>query len=218
MSFKSLGDRVRQKSLGTFLKAADCIEGAIVTIAIDKSISEPLVFDREQIEIANHTWCKQKWRYSQLQRMLFVSHFIAFLVAGTSSAGQNLFWISDQDDIFANDKYAQDTGVTFTKFLNAYSKHDYGTISIGTTAITESDLLEEDLAAIADIAAGGTVELLTTIKNTSGLIPSFAVRASDLPIRTEMFWDWFRDQSTSLKKFGCIFEQQAKSLRVTTWR
>ncbi|MCA9232468.1 MAG: hypothetical protein KDA57_17600 [Planctomycetales bacterium] len=218
MSFKSLGDRVRQKAFGLFLSAADSIEGVIITISIDKSLSEPVLFDGEQIKSANSRWCKQKWHFSQLQRMLSVAHFIAFLVAGTTSAGQDLYWISDQDDIFANDKYSYDTGIAFTKFLNAYSRHDYGTISIGTTAIAEGDLLEEDLAAVTDIAAGGTVELLTMIKNTYGIIPSFAVEVPDLPTRTELFWEWFQDQSTNLKKIGCVFEQQAKSLRVKTWR
>ena len=79
-------------------------------------------------------------------------------------------------------------------------------------------VLEEDLAAVTDIAAGGTVELLTMIKNTYGIIPSFAVEVPDLPTRTELFWEWFQDQSTNLKKIGCVFEQQAKSLRVKTWR
>lgn len=218
MSFKSLGDSVRQKSLIPFLLAADDIHGVVFSIAIDKSVSKHFVMGPSDIEASFLCdWVREKWKLAQFDRMVTVTHFIAFLVAGLSSTGQNVTWISDQDDVFANSGLSQDTGTLFTKYLNAYSNHPYGKISIGTTAITEEDLLEEDLAAIADIAAGGSAELLTALRNEFESIPGVAVLMPKLSTRAQVFFDWYSSKLTRLTKVGCVFEKAGRTLRVSTW-
>lgn len=216
MAFKSLGDGVRQKSFVPFLQAADRLGGAIVSIAIDKTVSQHFVFG-PHVGDSGVDWLQRKWKPKQLDRMSTIAHFVAFLVAGVSGDKQNIYWISDEDDIFANAECSRDTGTMFTRFLSTYSMHPIGAISIGTTAITEADLLEEDLAAIADIAAGGTAELLTAIRGKWGHIPAIAVEMPKLPTRTELFFDWFQNKSSDLKKIGCVFEQYERALRVSTW-
>ena len=218
MSFKALGDKVRQQSFCSFLNAADGIHGAVISISIDKEMKEPLVFDDDQIKEIGRKWCVKKWKMKTLKQMVTVAHFIAFFVAGVTRENQDVIWISDQDSIFANDAYSNDTGCVFTKFLNAYSAHNYGQISIGTTAIAEADLLEEDLASIADIAAGGSVELLTEIKKHCGIIPSVAIEAPQLPARTEIFWNWYQNRNTALRKIGCVLEQRKGKLAAITWQ
>jgi hypothetical protein len=189
VSFKSLGDRVRQKSFVPFLEATDNVDGIITSIAIDKKISRNFMFGPDEIEASqNRKWLREKWKVLQLERMVTVAHFVAFLISGLSIPGQAIWWISDQDDMFANERFAQDTGTVFTKFLNLYSHHQYGTISVGTAAITEPDLLEEDLAAIADVAAGGSAELLTKIRAKWGRLPGIAVDISELPTRAQIFF------------------------------
>ncbi|MDA8562852.1 hypothetical protein N9L06_00205 [Mariniblastus sp.] len=216
MGFKSLGDSIRRNALVPFLKAAEHISGTVVSIAIDKAVTPRLLFTPEQLQ--DVSWCRAKWRPVQLNRMCLVAHFAAFLVAGLTKDSQNLMWISDQDDIFANATFSLDTGNTFTRFLNAYSAHSYGNIAIGTTQICEPDLFEEDLAAIADITAGGTAELLTEIKNQNGVVPHATVKLQGLPYRTQVFWDWFSDQRSGLKKIGCTFEQRGTALHVSAWQ
>ena len=219
MGFKSLGDRIRRRAYLPFLRAADCIDGVVFTVGLDPSISKHFVFGPSELELAHsRPWLVRSWKYTQLGRMATIAHFLAFFVAGLSTPRQNLFWISDEDDIFANQDFARDTGTLFTKFLNAYSTHTYGNIAIGTTAITEQDLLEEDLASVADIAAGGSAELLTTLKRSFGYIPGIAADIPDsISSRTQEFADWFFDCSTSLQKVGCVFEQMESDLRVSTW-
>lgn len=219
MSFKALGDKVRQEAFVPFLQAADRIHGLVVTVAIDRHLSDTFAFGKHEAKNARESeMIDGDWKEKSLSRMMTVSQVMAFLVAGLSGEGQDLYWISDQDEIFANTRLSMDTGNVFTKCLSAYSSHEYGEIAIGTTAITEADLVEEDLAAIADIAAGGTVELLSSVKGEHDKIPGIAIEVAGLPTRTVLFHDWFQYQKANLKKVGCIFEQHQTALRVSTWR
>lgn len=216
MGFKSLGDSIRKNALVPYLKAAEQMTGIVISIAIDKAVTSSILFTSDQLKIVS--WCRAKWQSVQLNRMFLVSHFVAFLTAGLSANSQDLVWISDQDDIFANPKFAVDTGNAFTRFLNAYSAHSYGKVAIGTTEICEPDLIEEDLASLADIAAGGTSQLLTTIKKQYGVVPHVTVELKNLSYRTQVFWDWFSDQRSNFKKIGCTFEQRGTALHVSVWQ
>jgi len=118
-------------------------------------------------------------------------------------------WISDQDAVFANESFHRDTGSLFTKLLNAFSSHSYGQISIGTTAISENDLLEEDLASIPDLLVGATCEILTSIRREFRHIPRVVVEIPGLSDRGENYLHWLQDESQPLRRRICVVEKRA---------
>ncbi len=219
MSYKTLKDGVRQKAFHSFMSAANELDGLIFSLAVHKSLKHPIITPDMVGKYQSLLSLKANWTFKVLERMLIISKVTAFLISGLSHFGQNVMWISDQDDIFANSDFSNDTCTFFTKFLHIFSSHSYGTISIGTTQLTEPDLIEEDLAAISDICAGGTGELLTLIRKEYGCIPGIAFELkSKLPPKPTNFFNWYTSPSEKLRKHVCVLDRQGKELRTIYWR
>jgi len=84
---------------------------------------------------------------------------------------QNVYWISDEDELFANPIKANDTKRMLQCFTSAYISYSLGELGVGTTRIDEDDRFDEDCAAIPDLVAGSTAELLTSLIREHGTLP-----------------------------------------------
>lgn len=209
MAWKRLNDRRRQEAFFPFLSAANTLQGLCVAVAIER-IPEFRFTTRELIgQYRGRDWLSADWKTETAEQLFRITYFTAFFVAGLSKPGQDIIWISDQDPVFANEVFHRDTGTLFTKFLNAFTRHGFGQISIGTTAITESDLLEEDLAAIPDLLCGASAMMLTSAKRKFGQIPRIPIDLDRQDDRTSNFLHWFADTSNPLKRHMCVIEQRA---------
>lgn len=153
-------------------------------------------------------WLDAGWSNEIAERLIRVTYFTAMFVAGLSHAGQDVLWISDQDPIFANERFARNCGTLFTKCLNAFSNHNYGTIQIGTTSIGEPDLLEEDLASLADLMVGGTGELVTNVKREYGEFPRIAIEWPSRSAKADSFLRWIESTEHQLRRRICIIERR----------
>ena len=213
MSFKSLGDRQRQRALIPFLQAANDIHGMCVSVAIKKSIkvlcSDEALFtaliDRLQFET--------KWKYRAFERMLRVSHLISVLIAGLSNPGQHIYWMSDEDALHANMHRSKDLGYMLSLYTSFYVKHQLGELGLGTTALDEGDRYEEDAAAIADLAAGAVAEILQRVSAAAGgkVRPRIAIPFDDeFSPKTEVLCSWLSDESQKLRRATIVFEQEEK--------
>lgn len=203
MGFKSLNDRVRQRAFFPFLEAANQIEGLCAAIAIDRRI-EYLISTPELIRAYQGSdWLQSPWKPKIFEQLIRVAHFVAVFVAGLSTPNQNLWWFTDDDAIMPNDEHASDTGRIFTKFLNMYSVHPLGEITIGRNSLDEDDCLLEDLGAIADLTAGSTAEYLTALRRRYGGIPTgMEVELPHSTVRTENFLTWFEQTNQPLRRFA----------------
>jgi len=211
MSFKNLGDRQRQKALLTFLGASEALSGVCVSLVIRKSLKW-LHGDRAFLDhIRKVVPLRAKWRDCQLERMLCITHLVGFLTGGLSRPGQSFYWISDQDDTFANRQKSADSAQVVSRFTSHYVRHQLGEMGVGTTALDEGDRFEEDLAAISDLMAGAIAELATEFgKACGGCIPSnFTIPfARKLRPKVELLVDWIYDNTGSFKKVVVLFEKQ----------
>ena len=103
ISFKGLRDKKQQIALPSLLTAADTIPGLSVTILIHKSI-ESLFTDSGYIDLNNPEFHDYRhWKIRSFEKMLRVVHFVSFFLSGLSRPGQDVLWITDQDEIAAND-------------------------------------------------------------------------------------------------------------------
>jgi hypothetical protein len=155
MAYKDLGKEDRARVLWPWLVAADDLDGLLVTIVVDRSLrsffnSSEVV--RLQREIPGYAAMSRK----TIERVFRICHFLSVFVAGLVEPEQEVVWISDQDDIAANDSIVQLFKRTFLNVSAMYLKAPLKTFHFATTAKDNGSLQIEDLASLPDLMAGAT--------------------------------------------------------------
>ncbi len=215
MAFKGLNDRYRLRALVPFLQSANALDGICVNIAVRKGIARRYVDNKRLALLRGGSPLTAKWSSKSLNRMFRIAHFVGLFIAGLSKPGQNIYWISDEDDIFANQARAQDVAGLLSALTSMYVDHELGELGIGTTSLDEGDRLEEDFAAIADLCAGALSEFLTAAcRRCGGRIAGGLVYEipRDLTPKTETIISWIADNSGTLKRLVLLFESAGDKL------
>ncbi len=209
MSFKNLNDKYRLRALVPFLQSSNVINGLCLNIAVRKNKSVRYIDKRRLLLLKEKSPFTSNWPYKELDKLFKIAHVVSILIAGFSKPKQNIYWISDQDSLFANPGRAQDVSKLLSALTDIYVKHDLGQLGIGTTSVDEGDRLEEDFAAIPDLAAGGLSECLNALcqmcggKIAGGLaypIPQ------NITQKTALLISWIMDNTHQLKKVVLLFE------------
>jgi len=220
MSFKALNDRYRQKALVPFLDAANDVVGLLVALIINKSVNELCVGTVDFEKAKESLGLQRQWRIEDLERTLRIAHLVGLLIGGLSRPRQSIYWISDEDALFASLKRTQDLSKILGKITGFYVRHALGELGFGTTAIDPGDRFEEDAAAIADLAAGGLAEAANVIAvQAGGKIPvtvAFPFGGSFSP-KTEAISSWVWQSHGKLRKVVILFEKQNKGYSVSKW-
>lgn len=209
MSFKNLNDRKRREALIPFLDAADEIAGINVTLAIQKKIKFLYSNMEAKDLLEKHLHTTGKWKNYGFERVVRVSHLVSFLIAGLSFPNQNVYWVSDEDNLFANDAKSKDMAKILSGFSGVYVKHTLSELGIGTTKIDEEDRGIEDFTSIPDLMAGAVAEITTNLsKAYGGGIPEGL--ASSLPEKlrpkTDLLCRWLGDNTQRLKRTVIVIE------------
>jgi hypothetical protein len=157
MSYKALNDHQRRSALLPFLSAADRVPGLLTTVLVNKRVGRSLKLTTEEREQLPPTIAK--WPIHVLQKLTFVAHLGALLIAGLSSAGQNILWFTDNDDFGANDRRVIDLTPRFAGIISGYVGHELGHFRLGTMQCDAGDLQIEDLTAIPDLVSGAACEI-----------------------------------------------------------
>jgi len=209
MSFKSLGDRRRRKALQPFLCAADSLTGICASFAIHKDVKYLCLDPKDTAKIVSDIGLQGTWNAKGLERLLRVVHFVSVLISGLSHPSQNVYWISDQDNMFANSTRCQDVTRLASLFTRYYVQHPLGELGIGTTQIDESDMALEDMAAIPDLVAGAVAELTTQIAATYGGRIPYGIALSvpnNITWKAQALVDWLASEYQHLKRPIIIFD------------
>ncbi|WP_072386532.1 hypothetical protein [Hyphomicrobium sp. CS1BSMeth3] len=207
MSFKSLNDKVRQRVLPQFLRAVDEIEGSLVVFAIAKNFG-PL-----SAATAKSGSALSSWKLSVHEHLTRILYLAALCVRETSSHGQNVYWIVDQDEIASNERQLTELTKLFGNVYSNLAAHDLGHIRVGTTQSDDGTLFIEDSAAIADLAAGATCELITALTNVSSLPVRGIVNRLPRTItpKTQRLAFWLAAPSPSLRKIVIVLDDPKRS-------
>jgi hypothetical protein len=172
ISFKVLEDKKRWEMLPLFLAAAALLEGVTITILVNKTLgslfSSSGTLDLNRPELARVS----NWKIPVVEKMLRVTHFMALFIAGLSSEGQDLIWITDEDDIVANEVRLREMTTMISEILSSAVEHNMRHFRFGTTASDNGTMQLEDLVSIADLSAGALVEVLTDLESDSKMISS----------------------------------------------
>ncbi len=219
MSFKDMNDGQRRRALPYFLDAADHICGLCVCIAIDKSIRTLCSDDRLLDRLRSAAVLRAEWNQRGFEEMARIVHFVAILMAAVCVPGQNVYWISDNDNFLANSTYKTDTARLLSSFTSNYLRHPMGELGVGTTDISEDDLYEEDCASIPDLVAGASAEILTSLKKEHQRIPRIPCAIPrTISRKAAVVSDWFFGSAGSLKRMSWLFtHDQGKGPSVGVW-
>lgn len=213
MSFKGLNDFKKQEALVPFLEATDAIPGVLLVVAVHKSINNLCMGNELLPDWPTNRALRHKWTPRSFERALFVAHLTGMMVGGLSNSGQEVYWFSDEDELFANPNAAHDVGSIFAMFSSHYLSHPLKQLGLGTSAIDEGDRYEEDHVAIADLAAGATADMLTALAKHAGRIPTNVALDfhGQLSTKTSVITSWLGYTGAPLKRVVAVFDPRGKS-------
>jgi hypothetical protein len=159
MGYKSLGDRWRLAVLPEFLEGASRIHGHVFTIAVSKT-ARSLFGPRDDSE-ADPDLSAIANRYKAQEHMGRILHFVSMAIAGFTSAGQHLDWITDVDDIAPEQDWLEGLVTLVANVSSHHLRHSLGNLRVGTTRSDDGSLMLEDLCAVPDLFAGAIAESLS---------------------------------------------------------
>lgn len=199
MAFKALGDRTRQQVLSAFLAAADQLNGLLFVVRVSKRVG-PLFNEDSEVDprLAEEL---ASWSPKTVERLLRICHFGALLLAGLSQPGQDVLWVTDQDDIAANVGRHRTMTDAFGTIASHYLEHSLGHLRVATTASDTGQRDLEDLIGLTDLAAGATGQALDAYDDVEWPISGLVVPAPVLPGKTRRLMAWLADDRPRLKRF-----------------
>jgi hypothetical protein len=207
MAYKALNDNVRLRSLTGYLEAADRLAGVLITFAVDKRAVHRFT-ESYKSETAFGSF--GPWTEKSFGKLSRAAHLAAIVIEGLRADGQDLIWITDEDEIAPNPtKHAEATRF-LAHILSSYCTGDMGHFRFGTTASDPGDLLIEDLAAVPDLAAGSLNEILSRV----GLHPEsptvarlFIADDGRAPLKVKHIANWLSGPSGTLKKANIVVDE-----------
>jgi hypothetical protein len=216
MAFKSLKDGNKARALGEFLDAADHIVGLSVTILVRKNI-KTLFGESERIDWQNPELAPYRhWPVHTFEKMLRVVHFVSFFIAGFSRPNQNILWITDEDDIAANESRLRELTTILGNVSSHYLSHGLGHLRCGTTKSDDGSRQLEDLASIPDLVAGMLAEAVTEQRSEGVLVSGGIITPPPKHLRQKVIklMNWFATNRKSLKRLVFLIESAPSSTRL----
>lgn len=202
--FKNMKDGVRRAALPHFLNAAESLTGLILVVLIHKSVGKLFSANADVTMLDERMKPMASWPPSVLERAMAASTFVSLLLAGLSRQGQNVIWITDADDIVANETRHRQFVHLFGNVSGHILGHQLGHLRIGTTASDNGDRGVEDFVAIPDLAAGAICDALNTcgeadMKPGKGFITPMPEKLRATTRR--LIW-WWTQPAKSLKRMA----------------
>jgi inosine/xanthosine triphosphate pyrophosphatase family protein len=203
MSYKALNDRTRQKALAAFLEMANEIEGWIASFCITRRADT--LFQKPDIDQTAGALL-DTWKPNVQEQALRILHLSSFLLTGLSKAGQDLLWISDEDEIAANQSQLEKLTTAFGNVWSNYAEHSLHHIRCGTTIVDDGSLAIEDLAAIPDIVAGALSEISSTMSrdNRMPVLNVLTPFPKGLSEKARFVAAWLSQKSAPLQRVTCF--------------
>lgn len=186
MAYKSMNDRGRRDALPDFLRAADQLPGLVCTIIVDKSYkwmsSSPTVLKA----VTDRVQLQGSWGAPAFEMMARVVLLWSVILGRVSQKDQSVAWVTDEDDIVANEGRLADFLTFASRFSGMFVSGQMNRLDVNTTAVDQGDCQFEDVVSIPDLCAGALCEVAN----------NWVVRG-ETPARRTFEWD----QSNNKAKF-----------------
>ena len=138
-----------------------------------------------------------------------MSFSFCLLISVASSPHQNVTWITDQDEIVANDDRLTDVMNFVAKMSGLYVDHTLGEFAMNSTQVDTGDRAFEDFVAVPDLVAGAFADIVTVWSQQpnwrNGGDITLATEA--IPAKANVISTWFCSESTNLKRCTVLIDQ-----------
>ena len=208
MAYKALNDRRRQQALPDFLRAADSLTGLLCTVAVDKSYkwmgSSPSVVQT----LTRQGVLTARWGAPAFEIMSRVVMLWALLLSCVCRPEQHITWITDEDDIAANDDRLTDLLEWAGRYSNLFINHKMGELAVNTTAIDTGDRGFEDFVSIPDLGAGMMADVANGWIRLPGEreLPKYEWRSA--AVKAEYLCDWYFAKTGALRKLAIAITRE----------
>ena len=216
MAFKSLKDGFKERALEDFLAAANNVVGLSISVLVRKDI-QTLFGKGERIDWQNPELAPYlHWPKHTFEKMLRVIHFVSFFTSGFSRPGQNILWITDEDDIAANDSRLTELTRILSNVSSHYLNHNLGHLRCGTTKSDDGSRQLEDLASIPDLVAGMLAETVSEQRRQSVLVGGGIITPPPKQLRPKVskLMNWFSTNRETLKRLVFLIEPVPNSTQL----
>lgn len=164
IAFKDFRYGPIKRSLEEYLKnLSNYVNGYLLTVVVEKSAGSIFGTDRK----ATHKFITKTlaengfgtWKPDVAEKILRITHFVAYLVALLSRAGQKVIWMTDHDSIAPTNERFMDVLNLFNNLLRHYCNHELSIVG-GAVPFDEKcpDFL--DLLSATDVVAGSVEHYL----------------------------------------------------------
>ncbi|KAA5541919.1 hypothetical protein FYK55_17130 [Roseiconus nitratireducens] len=197
-AFKSLNDAQRQKALVPFLKASSRINGVLLCVAIDKEMAAS--------NLGYSVGDPSAFKPRVLAKLTQVALFGSLLVSGLATTGQNLMWLTDEDEIVSNEQSQIEAGNVIGCLLDRMCPFGMPKIQLGIAGKFDDGRRAEDLCAIPDLVGGAVAECLTSIdklgipRSTNIVTPTLKRQK----MKTNIIHSWFSTLDGPLSGMLCL--------------
>jgi len=211
MSFKNMNDGQRRRALVPFLHVADAFSGICCAVVVHKELSLMSSSPNSLNLWRTLHGLEGKWDVSAFEMMARIVHFYCLLVSAVSKPFQNVTWITDQDEIVANDDRLTDVMMLASRMIGSYMSHTLGEFAMNSTGVDTGDRGFEDFVAIPDLVAGALSEIVTVWSQE----PSWGSRQEGtllflpdgLTKKSNLITSWFSCHSSSLKRCAILIDR-----------
>lgn len=209
MAFKALNDRRRQDALGPFLRAADTIHGLCAVIITHRSVNRLSTSPNTMRLWDALVGLRGKWKPKAFDAMARIVHFQSLLVSSFVRPFQHVTWISDQDEILANDDRHTDLLNFAARLISLHIDFPLGEFAMNSTQVDSGDRSFEDFVAIPDLVAGAFSEFAATSAPTSTQEPNRerVFLPADWSDKSQMITSWFFEKSHALKRCAILIDR-----------
>ena len=170
ISFKKLNEPMRWRAFPAFLKMVGELKGNLITILVDRRIGSFMAGGAAAIVDVFPDCFDNDANRGTAEKMFRLANFVAMIVAGLRREDQVSLWISDHDEALdSHDKREKFARLATYLTFGLTGWRQPADLFFTTTNLPSAPYWAEDLAAVADIAAGVYCSL-------NSILPSFLSR------------------------------------------
>jgi hypothetical protein len=220
IDYKNLNYGPVRRALVPFLTLCNKLNGLLFTAIFHKDTKSIFKDDiPEKLKMQMNAWRKNPVR----EKFLRLREFILLILNGLGRESQNILWISDNDEVFANNPQLEAASLILKELLHKYLDYKIENFELKTLDADSSDKRFEKLCSISDLAAGSLVDFVGDYHNenifpSAGEIANPIIHAK-LKINPIINWLSRAEEESMLKKITIkISEKQDNSLQIEAFR
>lgn len=189
MAYKKVRAKGWQAAMEAFCGATRQLPAQAVTIAIDKHRDlEELYVPHSDVNQRDPEWHQtcSVFKPKVRSQVLRITHLAAMLASAFSLPGQNVFWITDNDNIVADDRLGRAATSLYLRNLHRYSPHELGMVEVSPASRFCELPIVAEILSVADLCAGATAEAMSMeVHSESRLLDNVHQRIEDPTTRAK---------------------------------